>query len=146
MLAMKPWREKEFVGYPLPQLRNEFKTLYHRLFGGLPALFEPLMEPNHFWNLEMKEAEKELVVRAEIPGFEPAELEVELRNNRLFIRAEKKCAATEKGECTERCYERLVELPVETDPAKVKATYRNGVLEVTLPKAEAAAGRRIAVT
>jgi HSP20 family protein len=135
-------------GYPLPGLRNEFKTLYDRFFGGLPALFEPFIEPEHFWNLEMKEAEKELVVRAEIPGFEPAELEIELRHNRLYIKAEKKYEVKEKEpnhEFTERRYERFVELPVEVEPAHVEATYRNGVLEVHLPKTKSATGRRIPV-
>jgi HSP20 family protein len=148
MFALKPWRENELVGYPVPRLRNEFKTLYDRLFGGLPALFEPFVEPKNFWGLEVKEAEKEFVVRAEVPGFEPNELDVELRNNRLFIKAEKKHEMGEKETgfaYTERCYERFVELPVEMDPAKVEATYRNGVLEIHLPKTETAATRHIPV-
>jgi HSP20 family protein len=148
MFAVRPRKEKELVGFPLPVLRNEFKTLYDRLFGGLPALFEPIMGTEHVWDLEVKETEKDVVVRAEVPGFEAAELEVELRNNRLFIKAEKKheVGEKEKGyEYTEKRYERFVELPVETDPKKVEATYRNGVLEIHLPKTEEAAGHRIPV-
>jgi HSP20 family protein len=148
MFALKPWNEKEVVGFPVPRLRNEFKTMYDRLFGGFPALFEPIMEPNHFWDLDVKEAEKELVVRAEVPGFETSELEVELRNNRLFIKAEKKFkeVGKEKGyDFAERRYERFVELPAEIDPAKVEAIYRNGVLEIHLPKTKEAAGRRVPV-
>ena len=90
MFALIPRREKENVGYPLPRLRYEFKTLYDRLFNGWPMLFEPLTEREHFWNLEVNETEKEMVVRAEVPGFEPADLDVELRNGRLIIKAEKK--------------------------------------------------------
>jgi HSP20 family protein len=132
------------VGYPMPRLRDEFGMLADRLFRGWPALFEPLVEPDRFWNLALTDTEKEVVVRAEMPGFEAADLEVELRNNRLLIKAEKK--REEKGEeYTERRYERVVDLPVETDLAKVEAAYRNGVLEVHLPKTEAATGRRIPI-
>jgi HSP20 family protein len=147
MFALKPWNEKEMVGYPVPRFRNEFKTLFDRWFGGLPTMFEPIA-PNHFWDLEVKELEKEFVVRAEVPGFEPPELDVELRNNRLWIKAEKKF---EKGmkekeyEFAERHYERFVEMPAEIEPGKVEATYRNGVLEIHLPKAKEAVGRRITV-
>jgi len=118
------------------------------MFRGMPAMFEAFTEPNYFRDLEVKETEKEVVVRAEVPGFEAAELEVELRNNCLHIRAEKKPEAENKEkdyEYTERRYERYVELPVETDPAKVEAMSRNGVLEVRLPKAETAFARRIPV-
>jgi len=118
------------------------------MFRGMPAMFEAFTEPNYFRDLEVKETEKEVVVRAEVPGFEAAELEVELRNNCLHIRAEKKPEAENKEkdyEYTERRYERYVELPVETDPAKVEAMYRNGVLEVRLPKAETPFARRIPV-
>jgi HSP20 family protein len=125
------------VGLPIPRLRDEFKALYERLFNGWPMLFEPLAEPEHFWGFEVKEAEKEVIGRAEVPGFEAADLDVELRNNRLIITAEKKREVNEKEkdyEYAERRYERFVGLPVAIEPAKVEATYRNGVLEVHLPK------------
>jgi HSP20 family protein len=147
MFALTPWREKEMTAFPLPRLGNEFNTLFNRVFGGWPMLFERHLEPEHFWGLEVNEVEKEVIVRAEIPGFEAPEIELELRNNRLIVKAEKKHEVAEKGyEYAERRFERFVELPVEVEPAKVEATYRNGVLEVHLPKTEAAAGRRIPVT
>jgi HSP20 family protein len=149
MFGLIPRKEREGVGYAMPALRNEFKTLYDRFFGGWPMMFEP-MEPEKFWGLEMKELEKEVVVRAEIPGFEAAELQIELLNNRLMIKAEKKheVKAKEKEkreEYFERRYERFVELPVEVEPTKVEATYRNGVLELHLPKTEEAKALRIPV-
>jgi len=148
MFALRPWKETEMTGYTPSRLQNEFKTLYDRVFGAMPAMFGPFTEPNYFWDFEAKETEKEVVVRAEVPGFEASEFEIELRNNRLYIKAEKKHEEGEKQkdyEYTERRYERFVELPVETDPAKVEANYRNGVLEVHLPKTEVALARRIPV-
>jgi HSP20 family protein len=148
MFGVVPRREKEPVSFPVPRFRDEFKTLYDRFFGAWPMLFEPLAEREHFWNLEVKETEKEVVVWAEVPGFEPADLEVELRNNRLFIKAEKKQETPKKEngfEYAERRYERFVELPAEVAPAKVEATYRNGILEIHLPKTEEAMSLRIPI-
>jgi HSP20 family protein len=148
MFSLIPRREKEKFGYPMARPREEFKTLYDRFFTEWPMLFEPLVEPERFWNLEMKETEKEVLVRAEVPGFEPADLDVELRNNLLIVKAEKKheTAKKDKGfEYAERRYERIVEVPAGIAPAKVEATYRNGVLEVHLPKTEEAKGLHIPV-
>jgi HSP20 family protein len=147
MFGLLPHREREKVGYPMTELHDKFKVLYDRIFGGWPVLFEPYVAPERFWGLEMKEAEKEVVVRAELPGFEPAEVEVELRDNRLAIRAEKKPKVEEKKppEFARYRYERFVELPIAVVPEKAEACYRNGVLEVHLPKTKEAAIRRIPV-
>jgi HSP20 family protein len=143
MFALTPLREN---GLPMPRLLDEFKALHDRLFNGWPMLFEPNLERRRFWDLEVKDTEKAVVVRAEIPGFEPADLNVELFPNLLIIKAEKKCATEKKdAEYAELLYERVVELPEAIDPAKVEAAYRNGVLEVRLPKTEAAKGLRIPV-
>ena len=109
-------------------------------------MYEPLMESPPVWGLEIKDFEKEVVVWAEVPGFEVADLHVELKNNRLFLKAEKKIEKKENGkEFTARSYERFVEIPVEIEPAKIVATYRNGVLEIHLPKKEEAKALHIPV-
>jgi HSP20 family protein len=146
MFGLTPWKEKE--AYPFPILRNEFKALYDRFFGGWPMVFDAPMPMNRFWNVEVKDLEKEVFVRAEIPGFETEDLNVEFKTNGLLIRAEKKLEAEEKEkgyEYTERSYERFVELPVGIEPAKAGATYHNGVLEVHLPKNKEAKGFHIPV-
>jgi len=133
MFSLIPFTEKE--RYNVPALRNEFKALYDRLFSGFPMMFEPYMETARVWGFEVKETEKEVILWAELPGFEIPELNVELKNNRLFVKAAKKPVGKEG---VEKVYERYVELPVEVEPAKIVATYRNGVLEIHLPKKEAA--------
>jgi HSP20 family protein len=137
MFGLIPLKEKERFAVPALGLRDEFKTLYDRLFGGFPMTFEPLVEAPPVWGLEVKDLEKEVVVWAEVPGFEVADLHVELKNNRLFLKAERKIEKKENGkEFATRCYERFVEIPVEIEPAKITAKYRNGVLEIHLPKKE----------
>jgi HSP20 family protein len=151
MFGMTPWKEKRKEEYPLASMRNEFKALYDRLFGGWPMAFETYFEPEYLWNVEIEETEKEMIVRAEMPGFEPAEVEVSTRGNQLMLKAEKKHEVEEKKEGVERVekrhrkYERIVTLPVATLPEKAEAKYLNGVLEVHLPKTEEALPKRIPV-
>jgi HSP20 family protein len=89
------------------------------------------------WDFSVQNQEKELVVRAELPGFEPDELTVEVHEGTLTVKAEK----TGQG----RRYARSVTLPKEVDGEQAQATYRNGVLELHLPKVPEAQPKRIAV-
>jgi HSP20 family protein len=146
MFGLIPRKEKERFGLPGLVLRDEFKPLYDRLFGAFPMMFEPLMESPPIWGLEVQDFEKEVIVLAEVPGFEVADLHVELKNNRVTLNAEKKIEKKENGkEFTARRYERVLEIPVEIEPAKIVATYRNGVLEIHLPKKEEAKALHIPV-
>jgi HSP20 family protein len=146
MFSLIPWREGDRAARPVARLGDEFRSLFDRFLGGLPLMMPPL-EMERLWNLEVNDAENEVVVRAEIPGFELPELHLELRNNRLLIRAEKKRPADDKGvEVVEHLYERTLDVPAEVDPEHVTATYRNGILEVHLAKVEAARTRAIPIT
>jgi len=96
--------------------------------------------------LDLEEMENEVVVRAEVPGFEPNELELMLRDNTLTIRAEHREPV--EGKAAERRHarlERTVTLPAGVEPDKIEARYRNGVLEVHVPRAPEAKPRRIEV-
>jgi HSP20 family protein len=142
-------REREWPEYPLARARNEFETLFERFL----APWAPYVEPERFWKTELVEMEKELVMRAEVPGFEPEEFHVEVLSNELIIKAEhkkeeKKVEKEEKKseyEYVERRYERTFTLPMEINLEKVMARYHNGVLEVHLPKTESTPPRRIEV-
>lgn len=152
MFAMTPWRKENGAGNemmePFDRLRHDFKALYDRFFGTWPLIGEhPEWAGAYPWNLEVKETEKEYVVRAEVPGFEANEVEVKLHRDRLFVKAEHKAGAkTEAGdEKVLRRFERVVTLPAPTEPEKVEALYRNGVLEVHLPRTKEELGLAIPV-
>lgn len=92
-------------------------------------------------------------VDALAPGIDPASLKVSVVNRQLTIEGEKTAAGEDiKPEAYHRCerstgrFVRTLTLPVEIDAAKVTAEYRNGLLSVTLPKAESARPRQIAVS
>lgn len=146
MFGMTPGR-KTNGGTAL--MKEPFEKLFERFFGG-PAGFGDLLGWNseYPWNLELKETEKEYLIRAEVPGFEPEEIEVKLLGDRLFIKAEHKAETKKEGEAEEKFfhhYEREVTLPAAVELEKVEAVYRNGVLEVHLPRTKEAMGKTIPV-
>jgi len=120
---------------PFELMRQTFDTLFDRFFG-----------PWQGWGLDVEDSGKEIVVRAEAPGFEASDFDVQISGDVLTLRAERKEEGN--GKETNRRWARLersVTLPVGTDPEKVEAHYRNGVLELRLAKAETALPRKIEV-
>jgi HSP20 family protein len=101
--------------------------------------------------LEVLEGENEFVVTAELPGLEEKDFQIEVHGSVLTVRGEKRSetAGEQKGRhFSERVYgefRRAVELPVEVSSDKASASFKNGVLTVTLPKAETAKVRHIPV-
>ena len=101
--------------------------------------------------LEVVERENEYLVTAELPGLEEKDFQIEVHGNVLTMRGEKRSESTgeQKGRhFSERVYgefRRAVELPVEVSSDKASASFKNGVLTVTLPKAETAKVRHIPV-
>jgi HSP20 family protein len=88
---------------------------------------------------------------AELPGVEPGDVKISLENNLLTIRGEKRQKAEETNERVHRyertygSFERAFSLPTTVDPEKIAADYSNGILTVTIPKAERARPREIPV-
>jgi HSP20 family protein len=101
--------------------------------------------------VDIYEGDEALVVKAELPGFSKEDITVELKENTLILRGERK-RETEMKEGAyhrmERAYgafQRSFLLPTTVDQQKVKATYKDGVLELSLPKVEAAKPKRVAI-
>ena len=94
--------------------------------------------------VDLYEEKDEIVVKAELPGMEKDNIEVNLSDNRLTIKGEKKQEEEVKKEGyyrSERSYGsfvRSLELPREVQTDKVKAAFKNGILEIRLPKTEEA--------
>jgi len=153
MFALMPWRKRTAAPLPraqvpFPWFPEDVENLFQKIFTALPVMETP--EWPYRWGLTMEEKEKEMIVRVELPGFTPEEVKVELIGERLTVEAEhKEPEKKEKeGEEVERKYahvKREVTLPPEIELEKAEATYRNGVLEVHLPRKPEAVGRRIEV-
>jgi HSP20 family protein len=99
------------------------------------------------WDLDVEDREDKIVVRAEAPGFEPDDFDLQVRDNQLMLCA---CQSGESEVDGGRQWHqqelyRSIPLPAGIDAEHVDAQYRNGILTVTLPKTEKTKSRRINV-
>jgi len=101
--------------------------------------------------VDVFEEKDDIVVKAEIPGMDKDNIQVNLTDHTLTIKGEKKKEEEVKEENyfrSERSYGsffRTLELPRDVHADKVKATFKNGVLEVRMPKTEEAKAKEIKV-
>jgi HSP20 family protein len=102
--------------------------------------------------MDITERENEFVVRTDLPGVRKEDINVTLENGLLTIAAERKLEQEQKEgeqqlrrECRYGRYVRSLRLGTQIDEKGVKASYRDGVLELVLPKAEEVKPRKIAV-
>jgi HSP20 family protein len=101
--------------------------------------------------VDVSETAKEIIVRAELPGMDPKDIDISIQGNLLTLKGERRQEKEEEGENYHRiersfgAFSRTLQLPAEVDLEKVNATYKDGVLKIALPKTEAAGVRRIEV-
>ena len=106
-----------------------------------------ILHPVH---LDLAESADAFTVHAEVPGFSAKELEVGVELHRLTISGKRESSEGHTGEkaiyreqCSNQIY-RAIDLPAEVDTSKVTATLKNGVLELSMPKAAKAMKIQIA--
>jgi HSP20 family protein len=149
MRALTPWRPAR----ALSALRTEFDDLFSRFFGT-----EGGESRNEFWGdlfapaVDTEVRDGKLVVSADLPGIDPKSVDVSVSGDRLTIRGERKAQReeTQAGRFyRERRYgrfERTVRLPGTIDPETVTASYRNGVLEISMKAPAGTQPTRVPVT
>ena len=99
--------------------------------------------------VDVYETDNEVVVKAELPGVKKENIEVSIKDNSLCIRGEKKEDREEKTETyhrVERTYgrfERVIGLPTDVKVESARAEFKDGVLEIRIPKVEGAKERKI---
>jgi len=144
----KPFRElapfREFE-----RMRREMDRLWDSFFERRPTKIE---EQGEFLPaLDLAETDNELVVKCEVPGLEPKDIVISLSDGMLTIKGEKKQEREEKEvdyRLVERSYgafTRSIQLPKEVQGDKINASYKNGILKVTLPKSEEAKKKEIKI-
>jgi HSP20 family protein len=144
MFGLTPWNKDRNSStaltnrneHPFALFRNEFDNLFDRFFNGWPGL-------EGGWGLDGEETENAVKFSMDAPGFEPGDFDIQVSGDVLRVTAERK---TENGKGrSSRRFERSVTLPTVVAADKVEANYRNGVLELNLPKTEQAKWKKIAV-
>lgn len=147
MRALTPWRP--FT--ELSHLHHDLDDLFTRFFG----------EEQGWWSrpfdhmapsVESLVRGDELVVRVDLPGINPKDVELAVEGDRLTIKGERK--QVEKDERADRFYrevsygrfERTLTLPTGVDPETMKAVYHNGVLEITMKAPKGYTPKKVPIT
>jgi HSP20 family protein len=130
--------------------RDEVDRLFDGFFGRMPARRE---RAEFAWMppIDFEEDKDAYVVKTELPGMKKEDVKISLSGDRLHIAGERSREKEEEGKTfhrVERAYgrfERVLTLPGEVDGARVKATYKDGILAITLPKSEKVKPKEIGI-
>lgn len=133
-------RLREFSQLIAQRAHEIFETREGQMHNPLDDWFRAESELLRPLPIEINETEKQLAVRAEVPGFKAEEIRLSVEPKRLIIVGESESKAEEKSEQmiynerSARAFCRCLELPAEVDPSGAAATLKDGLLEVTLNK------------
>jgi HSP20 family protein len=151
MFDLIPWRRRERETTPVA-FRRDFDDLVERFFGEEPVFSHRLFGRTFSPVVDIVENENDIIVKAEIPGMEQKDLDVNLVGDVLTIKGEKKSEHEEKGDNFHRIersygsFSRSFALPCEVRGDKVEAHYKNGVLSLKLPKSENCKTKAVKIT
>ncbi len=151
-MALIPWRPREDWWDPfmdLEKIQMEMNKLFNtsltRERGRDAGLLDGAWSPA----VDIYDSKENILIKADIPGLSKEDIEVTVHGDTLVIKGEKKHEKEVKEKDyirTERFYgnfQRAIRLPAEVETNKVDATYKNGVLELVLPKNEKAKPKQI---
>lgn len=135
-----PWRPLR----DLERLARSLEPRFPGFFEGLEEAREEVMPP-----IESYVKEGNLVVRADVPGIDPKDIDVSVLYDVLTIKGERKSETESKtGDYVRReisygTFERRMRLPEGAATDKVKASFKNGVVELTIPLAKEVGAKKI---
>jgi len=144
--------------FPVKEL-EEMRRNMERLFGGL---YEPSLGCRRWWpkpsetsmvvpKIDIYDRKDEVVVKAELPSVEKNDIDLTITKDSITIKGEIKREEEVKEVnyyASERSYgsfKRMIALPVEVESEKAKAAFKNGILEIVLPKKEEAKPKEIKI-
>lgn len=140
---------REMVG-----LRDTISGLFDDFFSGRPMLAtrHPQTDLGLGWSpaVDVRENDEEFVLYADLPGVEKQDVQLEMKDSTLILSGKRKeVEVSDEGwlrrETPSGAFYRAFALPADVAAAKVSANYKNGVLEIRLPKAEQAKPHRIEI-
>jgi len=130
-------------------MQRDVEDMVERFFGGDlgPATAGAPFAPP----IDIVDRGNEIVVRSDLPGMEQKDIQIEVQDGSLTIRGERKGERKDESEnyrWSERwegSFMRSIALPAGIDPTKIQAQFKNGVLEVHMPKKQEASPKKIEV-
>jgi HSP20 family protein len=132
-------------------IQEELRNVFDRFFNGDETDQSNVVTSQWTPRVDIKEEDTRFVIFADIPGVDPKDIEVTMEKGILSIKGERKAETTEQNgkmtriERSHGLFYRRFALPDSADAEGIKATGRNGVLEVSIPKRPETAPRRISV-
>jgi len=150
MAEWNPWQEMERVRREIDRAFEQVGGRHGRTF---PTAFLPGRAARAYPLVNVSEDADALYVTALAPGLDPTAIQLTVQDNRLTMAGEKQRLAAEiqpeafhRSERVAGKFVRTVTLPSDVEPEQVRADYTNGLLVVTLPKAEKAKPKQIPVS
>jgi len=132
----------------LPRRNNEFDALFDDFWRGFNQPVYRTTRPAFSPRVNLIDREQELVLEADVPGLEKEDLDITINDDIVTLKGERKTEKVEEDDSTGECYhcrettygsfERSFRLPEKVQSDKASAALKNGVLTLTLPKAEVA--------
>jgi HSP20 family protein len=156
-MVMERWRPgRGLIRWSPFREMEEMERRINDVFGRplLPAIWRrtPVEEMGWTPAIEMFEKDDKFMVKAELPGMKEEDIDVSVVGDTLTIKGERKAESEVKEEdyyCCERSYgsfTRSITLPSSVDAKNIEASYENGVLEISLPKAAEVKPKKITVS
>jgi len=145
-MALVPFNKRNRNG--LARLHNEMDDLFDSFFKGLDR---PFAGYKAWPAIDIAEEDNAILVKAEVPGCKADDIDISVYGNTLTINGEKKHEEEkkEKGyyhvESSYGSFRREIALPTDVDSSKIDAVCKDGVLSITLPKAETAKAVKVKV-
>lgn len=141
LIRWSPFDDLASLRESMDKLFEEFTTRRPR--SAAPAVWPPAVE--------VFETDGDVVVRVELPGIDPKNVDIQVANDTLTIKAEAKADHEDKGrnyyvrELRYGSFVRSLTLPSGAQGDLAKASYRNGILEIRVPKSERAKPKTVKV-
>ena len=138
----------------LEEMRKDMDRLFEEFFSPITRRRRGWLKPEMgviVPNIEMYDRKNEIVVKAELPGVAKEDIDLTITKDSLTLKGETKKEEEIKeenyyaAEISYGSFTRTIALPAEVDSEKAKASFKNGVLEITLPKREEAKPKEIKI-
>jgi HSP20 family protein len=149
LIRFRPFSQALDPSRELTDIQTQMNRLFDNFLG--QPVTSGVMERAWAPAVDVYETKDAVVVTAELPGLNEKEIQLAITDDLLTIRGERHWSDEARGASHYRQerwfgkFERVIALPIPVDTGKVKATYRDGVLTVTLPKSEGLKPREIKI-
>ncbi len=149
-MALVRWRGRDWDPFKeLFDLHKEISDIFNTSFEALPAKIS--QEATWLPSLDISEDKDSVVIKMDLPGVKQQDIDISISADTLTVKGERKKEEEVKNKNYHRIerfygtFARSLRLPSYVDTNKVKASYKDGVLEILLPKTESAKPKQIKV-